>query len=183
MNRLETIFILFTAWLAVAFEISFPGFRQLLGFQISLLPPLMVYLALSNSLPGIVLLSLIGGVASDAFSANPIGISTLALAGTGMLLHHNRDLVLRDQAYAQVAMGLLATALVPALVVLALMNTQHPVQLTWRLFGQWLGAALAGGICTPFVFRLFALLSGWFSYQALPESHFRDTRQIKRTRI
>lgn len=183
MNRLEAIFTLSAAWLAVAFEISFPGFRQLLGFQISLLPALMVYVALSSSVPRILQLALFGGVAIDAFSANPLGISSLALAATGMLLHHNRDLVLRDQAYAQVAMGLLATALVPALVVLALTNTQHPVGLTWRLVGQWLGAALAGGICTPFVFRWFALLNRWFSYQALPESHFRDTRQIKRTRI
>lgn len=183
MNRLETISILFTAWLAVAFEVCFDGLRHLVGFQISFLPPLMVYVALSNSLPGVVLLALAGGLAHDAFSANPIGVATIALAITGMLLHHNRDLVLRDQGYAQVAMGLLASALVPALTVLALMNTQHPVVLTWRLLGQWLGMAVGGAVCTPLVFRCFALLNHWFSYQPLPESRFRDTRQIKRTRI
>lgn len=182
MNRLETISILLAAWLAVAFEISFHGFRHVLGFQISLLPPLMVYVALSNSLPGIVLLSLVGGLANDAFSANPLGVTTLALATTGLLLHHNRDFVLRDQGYAQVAMGLLASALVPALTVLALMSTQQPVALTWRLFGHWLGAAVGGAVGTPLVFRFFALLSQWFSYQPLPENRFRDTRQIKRTR-
>lgn len=183
MNRLETISILLAAWLAVAFEVSFNGFRNWFGAQISLLPALMVYVALSSSLPGVALLAIVGGLAQDSFSANPLGVTTLALAFTGFLLHYKRDLVLRDQIYAQVMMGFLASALVPACVILALMNTHNPVPLTWRLLAQWLVMATGGAVATPLVFRLFARLSRWFTYQPLPEARFHDTRQIKRTRF
>jgi rod shape-determining protein MreD len=183
MNRLETISILLAAWLAVAFEISFNGLRHTLGTQVSLLPALMVYVALSSSLPSVALLAIAGGLMQDAFSANPLGITTIALALTGFLLHYQRDLVLRDQLYAQVMMGALASSLVPACIVLALMNTSNPVPLTWRLLGQWLVMTAGGAVVTPLVFRLFALVNRLFTYQALPESHYRETRQIKRTRF
>jgi rod shape-determining protein MreD len=182
MNRLETISILLAAWGAVAFEVSFNGLRNLVGAQVSLLPALMVYVALSSSLPSVALLAIVGGLAEDSFSANPLGVTTLALAVTGFILHHQRDLMLRDQLYAQVLTGFLASSLVPACVILALMNTHNPVPLTWRLLGQWLVMAMGGAVATPLAFRLFALVNRLFSYQPLPESHFRETRQIKRTR-
>ncbi len=182
MNRLEIIAFLLAAWLAVAFEVSFNGFRNALGAQISLVPPLMVYVALSSSLPSVALLAVVGGLAQDSFSANPLGVTTLALVLTGFLLHYQRDLVLRDQIYAQVMTGFLASSLVPAFVVLALMNTSNPVPLTWRLIGQWLVVAVGGAVATPLVFQLFALVNRLFTYQSLPESHYRETRQIKRTR-
>ena len=183
MNRLETISILLAAWLAVAFEVSFNGFRNWFGAQVSLLPPLMVYVALTSSLPSVVLLAIVGGLAQDSFSANPLGVTTVALALTGFLLHYKRDLVLRDQAYAQVMIGFLGSSLVPACVVLALTNSRQPVPLTAGLAGQWFVMAVGGALATPLVFRLFAQLSRWFSYQSLPETRFRDTRQIKRTRF
>ena len=183
MSRLEIISILLTAWLAVGFEISFDGFRHWFGAQVSLLPALMVHAALSSSLSSVALLAIVGGLAHDSFSANPLGVTTLALAFTGTLLHLKRDLVLRDQIYAQVLMGFLASSLVPACVVLALMNTHNPVPLTGRLLGQWLVMAIGGAVATPLVFRLFAQLNRWFTYQPLPESHYRATRQIKRTRF
>ena len=183
MSRIETISLLLAAWLCVAFEVCFNGFRHWFGAQISLLPALMVYVALSASLPSVALLAIVGGLTHDSFSANPLGVTTLALALTGFLLHHQRDLVLRDQAYAQVLLGFLASSLVPACVVLALMNTHQPVPLSTRLLGQWLVMAVGGAVATPLVFRLFAQLNRWFTYQPLPESHYRATRQIKRTRF
>jgi 1,4-dihydroxy-2-naphthoate octaprenyltransferase len=107
----------------------------------------------------------------------------MALAMTGFILHHQRDLVLRDQLYAQVLTGFLASSLVPACVILALMNTHNPVPLTWRLLGQWLVMAVGGAVATPLAFRLFALINRLFTYQPLPESHYRENRQIKRNRI
>lgn len=183
MSRLETISIVIAAWLAVAFEVSFHGFRNWFGAQVSLLPALMVYVALSSSLSGVVLLAIVGGLAHDSFSANPLGVTTVALVVTGFLLHYKRDLVLRDQAYAQVMMGFLASSLVPACVVLALTNSNQPVPLTGRLAWQWVVMAAGGAVVTPLVFRLFAQLNRWFSYQPMPESHYRATRQIKRTRF
>ena len=183
MNRLETIAILLAAWLAVAFEVSFNGFRNWFGAQVSLLPALMVYVALSSSLSSVALLAICGGLMLDSFSANPLGVTTVALALTGTLLHYKRDLVLRDQTYAQVMTGFLASALVPASVVLALIFSHQPVPLTGRLLGQWLVMALGGAVATPLAFRLFAQLGRWFSYQPLSESQYRATREIKRTKF
>jgi len=73
--------------------------------------------------------------------------------------------------------------LVPVLKVLVLVNTQHPVALSWRLLEQWLVMAVGSALCTPLVFRFFALLAHLIRYQTLPETRFRDTRQIKRRRI
>lgn len=182
MNRLETISIVIAAWLAVAFEVSFNGFRNWFGAQVSLLPALMVYVALSSSLPSVVLLAIVGGLAHDSFSANPLGVTTVALVLTGFLLHYKRDLVLRDQVYAQVMMGFLASSLVPACVVLALTNSPNPVPLTGRLAGQWFVMSVGGALVTPLIFKCFAQLGRWFSYQPIPESHYRDTRQIRRAR-
>ncbi len=183
MSRLETISILLATWLCVAFEVSFNGFRNGLGAQVSLIPALMVYVALTSPLSSVALLAIVGGLAQDSFSANPLGVTTAALALTGMLMHHQRDLVLRDQVYAQVLMGFLASSLVPACVVLALMSTHQPVPLTSRLAGQWFVMAAGGAVATPLVFRLFAQLNRWFTYQPLPESHYRTMRQMKRTRF
>ena len=183
MNRLETISILLAAWLAVAFEVSFNGFRNWFGAQVSLLPALMVYVALTSSLPSVVLLAIVGGLAQDSFSANPLGVTTVALALTGFLIHYKRDIVLRDQIYAQVMMGFLGSSLVPACVVLALTNSHHPVPLTARLVGQWVVMTVGGAVATPLIFRLFAQLTRWFSYQPFPESHYRGTGQLKRTRF
>lgn len=182
MNRIENISIAFSAWLAVAFEVAFNGFRDWFGAQIGLLPALMVYVALSASWPGVVLLALVGGLMHDSFSANPLGITTLALALVGWLMRAQRDLVLRDQIYAQVMMGFIASAAVPVGVVLALTNTHQPVPMTWRLGGQVVVMAVGGAVATPLVFLVFQWLGRWFIYQPLPESHYRDSRQIKRTR-
>ena len=182
MNRLETISILLAAWGAVAIEISFDGFHHWFGAQINLLPALMVYVALSSSLSSVALLAIVGGLVHDSFSANPLGVTTVALAVTGTLLHHNKDLVLRDQTYAQVLTGFLASSLAPLCVVLLLMNTHQPVPLTWRLLPQWGVMAVGGAVAAPLFFRAFARLGRWFTYQPMPESHYRETRQIKRTR-
>ena len=40
-----------------------------------------------------------------------------------------------------------------------------------------------GAVATPLIFRLFAQLTRWFSYQPFPESHYRGTGQLKRTRF
>ena len=43
--------------------------------------------------------------------------------------------------------------------------------------------AAGGAVATPLIFRLFAQLTRWFSYQPFPESHYRGTGQLKRTRF
>src|SRR5262245_46318933 len=95
MNRLNTIFILLAAFLAVFWEAAFNGLRHWIGAQVDLLPPLMVYAALFGGLDSVVLLALLGGVWYDSLSANPLGLSVLPLFVCGLGIHANRDLILR----------------------------------------------------------------------------------------
>ena len=44
----------------------------------------------------------LGGLWFDSLSANPLGVSVLPLFLVGLAIHLNRELILRDQAFAQV---------------------------------------------------------------------------------
>src|SRR5436309_2700103 len=93
MNWLDTILVLLAAFLAVFWEAAFQGLRHLLGAQLDLLPPLMVYASLCASLSTVVLLAVCGGLWFDSLSANPLGISVLPLLAVGVAIYANRDLI------------------------------------------------------------------------------------------
>src|SRR5260370_41869617 len=101
MKYLNRMLVLFTVFLAVVWEAAFSGVRHLLGAQIDLLPPLMVDASLSTGLRSIALLSSLGGLWFDSLSANPLGISVLPLFLVGLAIYTNRELLLRDQFFAQ----------------------------------------------------------------------------------
>src|SRR5579863_2704858 len=105
MNWLTTLFIFAAGFLAVFWEAAFQGVRNLLGAQIDLLPSLVVYAALVSHLPTVCLLSIFGGLCFDSFSANPLGVSILPLFVVGLAVHVWRDLILRDQTFAQMILG------------------------------------------------------------------------------
>ena len=65
MNWLNTILVLGTAFLAVFWEAAFGGVRHLVGAQIDLLPPLMVYASLCTGITTVTLLALAGGLWFD----------------------------------------------------------------------------------------------------------------------
>jgi len=60
-------------------EAAFGGVRHLLGAQIDLLPPLMVYAGLCTGLTTVTLLALCGGLWFDSLSANPLGVTVFPL--------------------------------------------------------------------------------------------------------
>ena len=49
----------------------------------------------------------------DSLSANPLGVSVLPLFLVGFLIYRQRELILRDQPFAQFVLGLGASAAVP----------------------------------------------------------------------
>ena len=118
MNWLNTIFILALAYLGAFLEGSFDLFRNLVGAQISLLPALMVYTSLTAGIGSVALLAVCGGLWLDSLSANPMGVSILPLFVIGFVILRNRDLLLREHRFAQMALGLAAGRPVPA---------RHPV--------------------------------------------------------
>ena len=182
MNFLPTIAILCAAFLVVFLESTFNGVRQLIGAQIDLLPALMVYASLSARLPTITLLAVLGGLGYDSLSANPLGVSVLPLFLIGLVLHQNRELVIREQAYAQIVLGFIASAAAPALTLLLLVNAGAEPMVGWKSLWQWLVMSIGGALGTPLCFRLFDGFNRAFDYQALPETSFRSDREIKRGR-
>jgi rod shape-determining protein MreD len=182
MNALNTFAILLIAFLAVFAESYFRGLRNLLGAQIDLLPALVVYASLSTTLSTVALLATLGGFWFDSLSANPLGISVLPLFVVGLIIHYCRDLILREQLYAQFMLGLTASAVAPLFTVLSLTGAGADPLLSWSSLWQWLVMALGGAAFTPVLFYFFDRFNRAFSYQRQPETSFRPDREIKRDR-
>ena len=183
MNWANTIAVLLVAFVAVFFESYWSGLRNVLGAQIDLLPSLVVYASLSAGLLPITLLSVCGGLWFDSLSANPLGISVMPLFWIGLIIYLSRDLILRNQTYAQFVVGAAASAAAPLLALVLLIGARQDPLLSWGSLWQWFVMALAGGVFTPICFRLFDRLNRAFNYQPVPESSFRPDREIKRGRF
>jgi len=122
MNLFQPILILGFAFFAVFAEATLTGPRDWLGAQIDLLPPLMVYAALNTDLITLSLLAVLGGLWFDSLSANPLGITILPLFAAGFPIYLRRELILRTAPFAQLVLGAAASAAVPALVLLLMLN-------------------------------------------------------------
>lgn len=182
MKAFHAIIVLLVVFLAVFCEAALPGFRRVLGAQVDLLPALMVYAALSTSLSVVVLLSVGGGLLFDSLSANPLGVSILPLFAIGFPLLLHRDLILRDQWFAQFVLGVAASAIVPALTVLLLLTTGNTPMLGWGTVWQWIVMSAGGGMATPVLFAFFGWINRVFGYQPVVENSFRPDREIRRGR-
>jgi cell shape-determining protein MreD len=182
MSTLNSILILLVAFLAVFCESAFNGLRNLLGAQIDLLPALVVYAALSAGLPTVTIVSVLGGLFFDSLSANPLGISIMPLFVAGFLISTQKELILRDQLFAQSVLGLSASAFVPAATLLLLLTGHHAPVLTWFSVWQWVVMSVGGAIATPALFLLFGWFDRTFSYRSATEMSFRPDREIRRSR-
>jgi rod shape-determining protein MreD len=182
MTPLNSILMLLVAFLAIFCEAAFGGLRNLLGAQIDLLPSIVVCAALSTGLPTMTLVAVLGGLFFDSLSANPLGISVLPLFLVGFAIHSRRDLILREQFFAQWVLGLTASAIVPALTLLLLLTGHHRPQLGWITLWQWIVMSVGGAIATPVLCLLFDWFDRLFSYQRATETSFRPDREIRRSR-
>lgn len=182
MTALNSILVLAAAFLAVFAEAVFPGVRRLLGAQVDLLPVLMVFAALNTSIVTVALLAVLGGLWFDALSANPLGITILPLFVVGYLIHAQRELILHKLSFAQIVLGAVACAVVPALTLLLLLTAGAQPLLGWGSFWQWLVMTAGGAVATPVVFALFAWCNHALGYQPRSETSFRQDREIHRGR-
>ena len=183
MNWLHTILVLCAAFLVVFLEATVNAWRHWFGVQVDLLPSLMVYASLSTGLVTVGMLALCGGLWFDSVSSNPLGISVLALFLIGFVIQRYRGLILRDQTFAQLVLGLAASAGAPLMTLLILLNTESQPLIGWFSLWQWLVMSLVGAAFTPFWFRVFDRLTQALSYRPLGETSFRPDRQIKRGRM
>jgi rod shape-determining protein MreD len=182
MFVLPHILILLAALLAVFLQGTFGGVRNLFGAQVDLLPALMVYTALTSGPVMMMTLAVFGGLMFDTLSVNPLGVSVLPLLLIGFLLQLRRDLLLRDQLYAQFVLGLVASSLAPLLTVLALLTLEQAPLFGWGSLWQWIVMSVGGGLATPVLFFLFDRLNHALGYQPIVESSFRADREIRRGR-
>jgi rod shape-determining protein MreD len=183
MNWRSTLFVLAAAFVAVFVEAS-PGlFRNLLGAQIDLLPALMVYAALTHGWSTIALLAVCGGLWFDSLSLNPLGVSVLPLLLIGLLIFRSRDLLMREHVYAQVILGVAASAVQPLATLFILLNMGTAPLLGWASLWQWLVMAAGGGAVTPVFFKLFDRLHRALEYRPVIQTSFRPDREIKRGRV
>ena len=182
MSPLRTILILAAAFLAVFWQSAFHGLRQILGAQIDLLPGLMVYAGLFTGLGTVSALSILGGLWSDALSANPLGISILPLFLVGFVLFLCNEVVLKHSTFAQVLLGAGAGSLVPLLTLLFLLTLGHAPLVGWITLWQLVIMAAGGAVATPVIFAIFSWLEGNLLHTHPPESSFRADREIRRGR-
>ncbi len=183
MSELHSILILAAAFVAVFFEAWFDGFRDVLGAQIDLLPALMVYAGLHKGLGTVALTAICGGLWFDSLSANPLGVSVLPLFLIGLLVYRGREVLAREHAAAQFALGAAASALQPLATLFILLNIGAPPLLGLKSLWQWVVMTLGGGLFTPVLFTLFNRVRLTFEYQPAPQTSFRPDRQIKRGRL
>ena len=182
MSWLNTIILFLVTLLAVYWEAAFTGLRSIFGVQVDLLPPLIVYAGLYGSLATLSFTALFGGLLFDSLSANPLGITVLPLFVGGLGIHSSRELILRDQTFAQLVLGFAASLLTPVLVLLLLLTTRHQPLFGWGTAWQLLVMSVGGAIATPVFFELFGLLNRLLGHAAPAQSSFRPDREIRRGR-
>jgi hypothetical protein len=183
MNFFQPVLILSFAFLAVFGEATLSAPRHWLGAQIDVLPALMVYAALNADLVTLSLLAVLGGLWFDSFSANPLGVSILPLFAAGFPIHLRRELILRDLPFAQLVLGTAASALVPALTLLLLLNGGKQPIIGWGSLWQWLVMTTGGAAATPVIFALFEWCGRALGYRPRTEMAFRADREIRHRKI
>ena len=182
MNTLQNLLMLLAAFLAVFGEAAFPGTSHWLKAQIDLLPALMVYASLSAGPAMIAGLAVCGGLLFDSLSANPFGISIFPLLAVGFAIYARRDLILRDQPFAQWVLGFAASAAAPVLSVLLLLTAGQTPLLGWGSLWQWLVMSLGGAVAAPIFFYVFDWGQRTLGYRRVTETSFRPDREIRRGR-
>jgi len=182
MNLFKPALILSFAFLAVFGEATLSAPRHLLGAQIDLLPALMVYAALNADIVTLSLLAGLGGMWFDSLSANPLGVTILPLMAAGFPIYLRRGLILRAAPFAQLVLGAAASALVPALTVLLLLNGGKQPLIGWGSLWQWIVMTAGGAAATPVIFSLAEWSGHALGYQLRTENSFRPDREIHRSR-
>ena len=183
MTVFKTILILGFAFLAIFGEAVLDAPRHFLGAQIDLLPGLMIYAALNTEILTVALLAIIGGLWFDSLSANPLGISIVPLFVAGFLVSVRRELILRTAPFAQFALGAAASALVPSLVVLLLLNSGKEPLIGWGSLWQLTVMTVGGGLATPVIFSLGDWCGQALGYKPRMEVSFRSDREIRHGKI
>lgn len=156
--------------------------RRWLGAPLSLLPPVLVCAALQETDGSWRWVAVIGGLARDTLSVDPLGASILPVYLAGWFLSANRELLLSELAFAQAIMGLAISAAVPLLTLGLVMASGDIPPLDFRVLWQWLVLSVSGGLLTPLMFLIWRRVEAWFAHPVVETVSFREDREILRGR-
>lgn len=203
MNWVHPASLMLATFVVAFLESWLSGVRQLAAAQPDLMPALIIYAALHTNLGATIATAMLGGLAQDALSSGPFGLSMIPLTLLGVLLHRRRDVLLRDSLWAQALLGG-AGALTVFLVSLGLLfvlwplvsngGPPHPhlpersteltslpiigVGILWQVFV----VTVVGVMATPACFRVFRWVERTFHFQPVLRPIHRGDREIKRGR-
>ncbi len=203
MNWVLPASLLLGSILIVFGESTIELFRQVVGAQPDLLAPLVVYAALSTNLPTTIATALTGGLAFDALSSGPPGLTSVPLTVLGVLLHRRREVFLKNSTWAQMLLGG-ASALAVSAASVALLFVLWPLvagggppssfmperregladlpSLDWGTLWQLVVVAVGGAIGAPVIFRVFRWVEKTFHYPLIRPTAYRPDREIQRRR-
>ncbi|MBK9138519.1 MAG: hypothetical protein IPM17_07125 [Verrucomicrobia bacterium] len=182
MNGLRSLILVGFAFAGIFAAAWLEAPRRWLGAQFDVLPALVVVAAMTTNVLTVGILAVSGGVLLDSLSANPLGVSILPLFATGCGLHRAQELVLRDLPYAQVILGVVATAAILLLKLILLLSLGENPIVGWGSLWQFLVTCGWSAALTPLIFRLFDTVAGLLSYRTVEPPTFRPDREILRGR-
>lgn len=182
MKGLPYLLLLLAAWLLAFLPCGLDWPQRWLGAQASLLPPLMVYAALTCSPGCLAVMALVAGLGADALSCNPPGTTAVPLLLIGLAVLRHRPVILRQETFAQVTLGLAASAAAPVLQGLLLLTFNYEPLVGWASLWPWLFATVVGGAVTPWLFRGLDRLLGAVTYPPTHAGGWAPEREIVRGR-
>jgi rod shape-determining protein MreD len=178
---LLTVFLV-TGYLVIFAQARFDTLRDLTGAQPDLLPGMIVFAAMAFHLGTVMLCAAVFGLLFDSFSANVLGTTFVTLAMIGFFCSRYRDLLLSEHFTTHWVLGLMASALAPAISYIVLRLQDIKPMIAWGSVWHWAIMVAGGGVVTPLWFKIFNRLDEALRYKELPESTFRPDRQIARGR-
>jgi rod shape-determining protein MreD len=134
--------------IAAALQAWMPALRWLGGVRLEFLPALVVYVSLTMHRGRALALALIAGLAQDALSAAPFGISALAYGVAAVLMTSLREVWDRDLPWVQLGSGALTSA-GAALVTSFVVGTS-----IGALFKMWVVGSITGMLTVLLFFAL-----------------------------
>jgi hypothetical protein len=111
-----------------------------------------------------------------------LGVTVLPLFFIGLVIYINRELILRDETFAQLVLGIAASSLAPVMTLLFLLTTGHEPLFGWGTIWQLIVMTLGGAAVTPIFFEFFNFVNRVLGPRTYSETSFRPDREIRRGR-
>lgn len=181
-NGVMLLVFLLTGYFMVFAQARLTWFRDLTGAQVDVLPGMIVYAAMAFPLGTVMLCAGVFGLLYDSCSMNVLGTSFVTLALIGFAASRYRELLLSEHFTTHWVLGLIASAMAPIIAYFMLRLMDFKPLVAWGSAWHWAIMTAGGGAVTPVWFRVFNRLDESLRYKEIPESVFRQDRQIARGR-